>query len=92
MLGMLMRRIDRTLAALARLLIRAYQVGVSPLIALVFGPLSGCRFEPTCSRYAAECLRVHSFPRALFLIVRRILRCHPFHSGGPDPVPPRKSE
>lgn len=49
-----------------------------------------CRFYPTCSRYAVEALQVHGPIRGLWLAIRRVLRCHPFHPGGFDPVPPRQ--
>ncbi|HEY4106863.1 MAG TPA: membrane protein insertion efficiency factor YidD [Polyangiaceae bacterium] len=62
-------------------LIRVYQLTLSKLI----GPV--CRFEPSCSRYAAECLRLHGAARGSWLTVRRLSRCHPFHPGGYDPPP-----
>ncbi|HEY7727505.1 MAG TPA: membrane protein insertion efficiency factor YidD [Candidatus Eisenbacteria bacterium] len=46
-----------------------------------------CRFTPSCAEYAEEALGRHPLPRALRLIAVRILRCHPFHPGGFDPVP-----
>jgi len=46
-----------------------------------------CRFTPSCAEYADEALRRHALPRALALIAARVLRCHPFHRGGYDPVP-----
>ena len=47
-----------------------------------------CRFYPSCSAYAGEAFRKKSFFSAAMLVSRRILRCHPFSSGGFDPVPP----
>ena len=69
------------LRAVASLLVRAYRFAVAPVL-----PRS-CRFAPSCSAYAEEALRKHGFFLALWLIARRILRCHPFHPGGYDPVP-----
>jgi putative membrane protein insertion efficiency factor len=65
----------------ALLIIRAYQVLISPLF-----PTS-CRFAPTCSQYAAEALSRHGVWCGLGLTLRRLARCHPFHPGGWDPVP-----
>ncbi|MBI3652823.1 MAG: membrane protein insertion efficiency factor YidD [Acidobacteria bacterium] len=61
-------------------LIRTYQVCLSPLL-----PPS-CRFTPTCSQYAREAIQKYGAMRGTYLAVRRILRCHPFHPGGYDPV------
>ncbi len=63
------------------LLIRFYQVGISPLI----GPR--CRFQPTCSQYAIIAINRYGVVRGTYLAVRRLLKCHPFHKGGYDPVP-----
>jgi len=63
------------------LLIRIYQRLLSPLLPAT------CRFQPTCSHYAAEALRSHGLLRGLGLSARRIARCHPWHQGGFDPVP-----
>jgi len=46
-----------------------------------------CRFEPTCSVYARQAIERHGLGRGLSLAARRLLRCHPFHEGGLDPVP-----
>ncbi len=53
------------------------------------GPLKGntCRFYPTCSEYTKEAIIKHGIPKGLFLGLKRILRCNPFHPGGYDPVP-----
>jgi uncharacterized protein len=69
-------------ARLLMLPIKAYRIVLSPLL----GPT--CRFVPSCSEYALEALRVHGALRGSWLAVRRIGRCHPFHPGGYDPVPP----
>jgi hypothetical protein len=71
------------LAWLPLLLLRLYQWTLSPLL----GPT--CRFEPSCSRYAAECLRRFGLVRGGWLGARRLLCCHPFHPGGNDPPPQR---
>jgi hypothetical protein len=62
-------------------LIRLYQGLISPVL-----PPS-CRFVPTCSQYAVEALMKHGFFKGSYLAARRLLRCHPFHVGGYDPVP-----
>ena len=61
--------------------IRLYQYLLSPLL-----PAS-CRYHPTCSQYALEAIRKHGAVKGVVLGLRRILRCHPFHRGGYDPVP-----
>ncbi|RKP57194.1 membrane protein insertion efficiency factor YidD [Cohnella endophytica] len=64
--------------------IRFYRNFISPLT-----PPS-CRFLPTCSAYALEAIEVHGVAKGTYLAVRRISKCHPFHKGGYDPVPPKK--
>lgn len=63
------------------LLVRGYQVGISPLL-----PAS-CRYYPTCSAYAVEAIERHGPARGGWMALRRIARCHPFRTGGFDPVP-----
>lgn len=63
------------------LLIRGYQVSISPFLP------SACRYHPTCSVYAIEALERYGAVRGGWLAARRIARCHPFRAGGYDPVP-----
>ena len=63
------------------LLIRGYQIAISPAL-----PPS-CRFTPTCSQYAIEAISRYGALKGGWLAARRLSRCHPFHPGGPDPVP-----
>jgi putative membrane protein insertion efficiency factor len=62
--------------------IRFYRTAISPAL-----PPS-CRYTPSCSAYAVEAIQIHGAGRGSWLALRRILRCHPFHAGGHDPVPP----
>ena len=62
-------------------LIRGYQLGISPLLP------AACRYTPTCSAYAAEAIRRHGALRGSWLATRRPLRCHPWGGTGHDPVP-----
>ncbi len=66
----------------AILLIRGYQYFISPLLG------AHCRFYPTCSQYAIEALRGHGVLKGSYLVMKRLLKCHPFHEGGIDLVPP----
>jgi uncharacterized protein len=68
-------------ARIALLMIRGYQLLISPLL----GPR--CRFYPTCSQYAAEAISKHGILKGALLSSKRILKCHPFHPGGVDLVP-----
>ena len=61
--------------------IKLYQYTISPLL----GP--HCRFNPTCSNYAIESIKKHNILKALFIIIKRISRCHPWGKSGDDPVP-----
>ena len=69
-------------ARLLLALVTGYRRWVTPLLP------ARCRFSPTCSAYAAEALARHGALRGGILSVRRVARCHPFHTGGHDPVPP----
>ncbi|BBU99460.1 hypothetical protein OOC_01932 [Providencia rettgeri Dmel1] len=68
------------------MLIRGYQLAISPLL----GPR--CRFNPTCSNYGIEALRRFGMLKGSWLTAKRVLKCHPLHAGGDDPVPPRKTD
>jgi uncharacterized protein len=76
-----LRLLARAPQAAAIGLIRLYQQCISPWL----GPR--CRFFPSCSHYACEAVERHGFLRGGWLGFRRLLRCHPFHPGGVDPVP-----
>jgi putative membrane protein insertion efficiency factor len=69
----------------AAALLMAYQRVVSPLLP------PACRFAPSCSEYARLAVLDHGVPRGLWLALRRVVRCHPFHPGGWDPPPTRRS-
>ncbi|MCL2831856.1 MAG: membrane protein insertion efficiency factor YidD [Treponema sp.] len=69
------------LQRIAVLLIRFYQNAISPYFPAC------CRYVPTCSAYACEAVEKFGFFKGVFLAVKRLLRCHPFHHGGYDPVP-----
>lgn len=63
-------------------LIQSYRRYLSPLKGA-----PSCRFYPTCSTYAYEAIDKYGFVKGGFLALKRILKCHPFHPGGYDPVP-----
>ena len=67
--------------ALLIALIRGYQWFISPLLG------NHCRFYPSCSEYAREAIERHGAVRGVWLAIRRVARCHPWHPGGVDPVP-----
>ncbi len=61
-------------------IVRVYRYAISPLL----GP--ACRFTPSCSEYCMDALRKHGALRGSWLTLVRLLKCHPFHPGGYDPV------
>ncbi len=67
--------------SLLLLLLRAYQLGISPLLG------QRCRFYPSCSAYAQQAISLHGPARGSLLAGRRLCKCHPWHPGGYDPVP-----
>jgi len=67
-------------------LIKVYKYFISPLL----GPR--CRFYPSCSSYGIEAIQLHGAIKGSYLTLRRLLKCHPFHEGGIDPVPKKLSK
>ncbi|MCQ8180918.1 MULTISPECIES: membrane protein insertion efficiency factor YidD [Methylomonas] len=67
-------------------LIKVYKYFISPLL----GPR--CRFYPSCSSYGLEAIQLHGAFKGSYLTLRRLLKCHPFHEGGIDPVPEKLSK
>ena len=63
-------------------IIRGYRYLLSPWLG------NHCRFYPSCSQYAVKSIETHGTGRGLWLAARRLARCHPWHPGGYDPVPP----
>ena len=70
-----------------RFCIRAYQWLISPMLSVITGPGSGCRYQPTCSHYMLEAVEAHGTLRCVWLGVKRLGRCHPWGGAGYDPVP-----
>jgi putative membrane protein insertion efficiency factor len=66
---------------LAIAVIKFYQYFISPLLG------NRCRFYPSCSQYAIEAITLHGAIKGSYLTLKRLLKCHPFHEGGVDPVP-----
>ena len=76
-----MRPLSFFLGLILRLLIRVYQLFISPILG------SHCRYAPSCSQYAIEAIETHGPMRGCWLALKRIGRCHPWGSSGYDPVP-----
>lgn len=67
-------------------IIRFYQKFISPMTPPT------CRFHPSCSQYGLESFQKHGALKGFWLTIKRILKCHPFHPGGFDPVPDKKEK
>jgi hypothetical protein len=73
---------------------RSLFVGLIKMYQFILSPLFGqnCRFHPTCSCYAIEAITEYGVIKGGYLSVRRIIKCHPFHEGGIDIVPPKQDK
>ncbi|MGL5692827.1 MAG: membrane protein insertion efficiency factor YidD [Peptostreptococcaceae bacterium] len=76
----IIKEINIYLSKLCIYLIKLYQKYISPLM----GPT--CRFYPTCSQYSIEAFKKYGLFKGMYLTIKRILKCHPFHPGGYDPL------
>lgn len=76
----ILKETNTLLVKLCICLIRFYQKYISPLT----GPT--CRFYPTCSQYSIEAFRKYGVFKGMYLTIKRVLKCHPFHPGGYDPL------
>jgi putative membrane protein insertion efficiency factor len=74
-------RVKTVLSGILVFFIQCYRVVVSPILP------PACRFYPTCSQYAAEAIKKHGPFKGSALAAKRLLKCHPLHGGGYDPVP-----
>ncbi|MBR7889020.1 membrane protein insertion efficiency factor YidD [Marinomonas sp. A79] len=63
-------------------LVRGYQLLVSPFLG------NNCRFYPSCSQYMIQAIEAHGIIKGVYLGLKRLSKCHPWHEGGIDPVPP----
>lgn len=85
-MGTITQLYKQALSKSLTLTIKAYQYLLSPLLG------NRCRFYPSCSTYAIEALQLHGSLNGCYLMLKRILRCHPWHPGGFDPVPERNQK
>jgi len=80
-----MEKINFALQQSVIFLIKGYQLVLSPLLG------NNCRFQPSCSNYAISAIKTHGVFKGTWLSANRILKCHPLHEGGHDPVPPKST-
>lgn len=80
-MGFIYQAISNSLTQTLLCLLRIYRYFISPCLG------NHCRFHPSCSEYAQQALMEYRLIPALWFVFRRILRCHPFHPGGYDPIP-----
>lgn len=78
-----MQKISRLARNLLLLLLNLFMLLVRPFL----GPRGVCRFSPTCSQYAKQAIMKHGALKGGYLALKRVLKCHPCHPGGYDPVP-----
>ncbi|NCP65593.1 MAG: membrane protein insertion efficiency factor YidD [Paraglaciecola sp.] len=81
-----MEKIGKSMRFIPISVIKFYQKLISPML----GP--HCRFHPSCSQYAVEAITEHGTMSGLWLSVKRIVKCHPMHEGGFDPVPKKHNK
>ncbi len=81
-----MNRLHQYLKTLFIGLVRLYQIAISPMLG------ANCRFTPSCSSYAIEAIQIHGVVMGIWLAIKRVSRCHPYHAGGFDPVPLPKQQ
>ena len=73
-------KLDKVLTCMCIYIVRFYRKYISP----IKGPT--CRFYPTCSQYSLEAFKKYGLIKGIFLTIKRVLKCHPFHPGGYDPL------
>lgn len=76
-----MKFVDKTFSFIFILIIKIYQILLSPILP------DSCRFTPTCSQYSIDALKKYGLIKGLYLSIKRIIRCNPWGGSGYDPVP-----